>query len=923
MFFYTFIPKLLNMSLTASVAIVFVLLLRLMLKKAPKVISYALWSVVLFRLLCPVSIESSLSLFGLLDTPTVESTTLTSSIEYVPENIVHRSYPAVTLPVPGVSDAINNTLPSGREQLVADPLEAPVAIGAYVWMMGVLCMAAYSVVAYARLRRKLLTASPLRDNIYLADEIASPFVMGLFRPKIYLPSDMEEREQAYIIRHEQRHIRRCDHIIKALAFLALTIHWFNPLVWVAFLCSSRDMEMSCDEAVVKEMGDGILADYTASLLSLATGRRIIAGMPLAFGEGDTKGRIRNLANWRKPAFWVVLLAVVACIALTVGLLTNPAGDDAPDHSEDGYFLVIGADGVESIEVSGANSSGGVVNADGTTFKNGEKVWLEQLQGVTDLRGITITALGADGEIIYAFSVPEGASDAVITELVGTDPWLLAPTSFALTSEDPDGTEGAITPVKWTYSPMMSATWHAAFHFNFDVPNYSHIEASCDNGALWNLHAQGQPREKSMRFEQGEPLCWMPDIGEDITDTAENAEVTFTVYDGGEIVAKGVLDIVRTGTENGQSFYEAQLKDTKILALAQELDSLEATVVMAGNGTIVSYSDVNHNRINERVIVREIAPDMLYELCVVEDGVVIWSTEAGTAHVGWNTIMLYSEDGQDYLVRYQPAMFQGVGGYTCTVFSLDGSKENVKKQWSVEFQLPAEETAEMERFAQEVGILLRGCRVLLSTEQGIVVNQYAMASALPQLYPVRFDPDEIQAAIEGTGNVKELTADALQFPEEPIDFLFASGAGGWGTELTLNPDGSFTGSYSDSDMGSNTPEYPNGTRYVCEFKGQFSDIRQISDYAWSMKLSGLSTEKEKDVTWIEDGIRYVAADPYGVAGGEEFILYAPEAPADELTADCRSWWPDAYLWIRGEQEELNAWGLCNINMGEGFFTTWMS
>ena len=190
MFFYTFIPKLLNMSLTASVAIVLVLLLRLMLKKAPKVISYALWSVVLFRLLCPVSIESSLSLFGLLDTPTVESTTLTSSIEYVPENIVHRSHPDVTLPVPGVSDAINNTLPSGREQLVADPLEAPVAIGAYVWMMGVLCMAVYSIISCVRLRRKLLTVSPLRDNILLADEInrATP------RTQSALLECMEERQ---------------------------------------------------------------------------------------------------------------------------------------------------------------------------------------------------------------------------------------------------------------------------------------------------------------------------------------------------------------------------------------------------------------------------------------------------------------------------------------------------------------------------------------------------------------------------------------------------------------------------------------------------------------------------------------------------------------------------------------------------------
>ena len=429
--FYAFIPKLLNMSLTASVAIVCVLLLRLMLKKAPKVISYALWAVVLFRLLCPVSIESSFSLFGLMDAPTTESTALTTSIEYVPENIVHTEYPAVTLPVPGVSDAINSTLPSGQEQLVADPLEAPTTIATYVWIAGVLVMAAYSVISYRRLRQKLLTASPLRDNIYLADEITSPFVMGLVRPKIYLPSDMEEREQAYIIRHEQHHIRRGDHIAKALAFLALSIHWFNPLVWVAFICSNKDMEMSCDEAVVKKMGAGILADYTASLLSLATGKHIIAGMPLAFGEGDTKGRIRNLANWRKPAFWVVLVAVIACIALAVGLMTNPAEDDTPDPAEDGYFLLIGADGVASIEITGPNTSGGAVNADGSVIKKGEKVWLEQLQGVTDLRGYSITALGKNGEILYALSIPEGATNDEVVNLVGSDGWLLAPTGFEL------------------------------------------------------------------------------------------------------------------------------------------------------------------------------------------------------------------------------------------------------------------------------------------------------------------------------------------------------------------------------------------------------------------------------------------------------------------------------------------------------------
>jgi len=168
-----------------------------------------------------------------------------------------------------------------------------------------------------------VTASPLRDNIYLADEIHSPFVMGLFRPKIYLPSEMEEREQSYIILHEQHHIRRLDHIAKALAFAALCIHWFNPLVWAAFILSGKDMEMSCDEAVVRKLGPEIRGDYSASLLSLATGKHIMAGMPLDFGEGNTKDRIKNLASWKKPALWVVLVAVIACAALAVCLLTNP------------------------------------------------------------------------------------------------------------------------------------------------------------------------------------------------------------------------------------------------------------------------------------------------------------------------------------------------------------------------------------------------------------------------------------------------------------------------------------------------------------------------------------------------------------------------------------------------------------------------
>lgn len=506
----------------------------------------------------------------------------------------------------------------------------------------------------------------------------------------------------------------------------------------------------------------------------------------------------NLAHWKKPAFWVVMVAVIVCGILSIALLTNPAKEDTPDRSEDGDYLLIGEEGV--------------------------------------------TEAAADDEI----------------------------------------EENQPVAAKWTFSPMMSAAWHAAFHFNFEMDNYSHIEATCDNGMLWNPRAQGQPKEKTMRFEQGEPLCWMPMVeGETLSDTAEKAAVTFTVYDGEEIVDRGVLDIVKIGDENGQSFYEVLLRDTAILALWQEEGSLEASIVIAGNGTIVSYSDLNHNRINERIVVREVYADMLYELLVVEDGIVIWSVEAGLPHVGWNTIMHYEEDGKSYLVEYHPTMYQGIGAYQCKMYSLENGKEIIKQEWAVDFELSMEEnfdmepTPEMEQFAREVGILLRNSSVLLSTEQGILVRQFADASSLPQIYPIRFEPDEIWAAIDGTGKTKELTANAVSFPEEPLELIFASEAGAWGSLLILNPDGSFTGDYHDTDMGSNAADYPNGTCYVSMFEGRFTDIWQISDYAWSMKLENLTTEKEPEETWIEDGVRYIASEAYGVVGGKNIFFMHPE------------------------------------------------
>ena len=318
-------PMILNMTITASIMILFVLLARLALKKAPKVFSYALWAVVLFRLLCPVSVTTDFSLLGLLDAPVVENTQHTTAVEYIPFDVVHTPDLEVHLPVPpAINNAVNNALPQEHAALGADPLEGDFAVGSMIWLLGIAGMAIYSAVSYYLLRRKLVGAVLLKDNIYLADGISSPFVMGLIRPKIYLPSSLTDQEQGYIILHEQHHIRRGDHLVKALAFIALCIHWFNPLVWVAFILSSKDMEMSCDEAVVKKLGEDIRADYSASLLSLATGRRIIAGTPLAFGEGDTKSRIKNMLNWKRAKPAVAFLSAVAVLLAVIVCGTNSA-----------------------------------------------------------------------------------------------------------------------------------------------------------------------------------------------------------------------------------------------------------------------------------------------------------------------------------------------------------------------------------------------------------------------------------------------------------------------------------------------------------------------------------------------------------------------------------------------------------------------
>ncbi len=314
--------QILNLSFNASLVILFVLAARLLLKKAPKIFSYALWSVVLFRLLFPFSMES---LFSLLPTKP----------QPIPTNLASMPTPQIDTGIRVIDRAVNPILPALVEQEASvNPMQIWIGVGSLLWVLGIATLLTYSVVSLFRLRRRLRGAVPEKGNVWLAQGLETPFVLGVIHPRIYLPSDLTGEEKRYILLHERTHIKRLDHVVKLLAFLALCLHWFNPLVWAAFFLSGRDMEMSCDESVVKRLGGDVKKSYSSSLLSLATGRKIVGGTPLAFGEGDTKQRIQNILHYKKPAFWAVLAAVVLVAALCLGLMTNPRSDSLALSSEE-------------------------------------------------------------------------------------------------------------------------------------------------------------------------------------------------------------------------------------------------------------------------------------------------------------------------------------------------------------------------------------------------------------------------------------------------------------------------------------------------------------------------------------------------------------------------------------------------------------
>lgn len=320
----TIFSAVLDLQLTACYVILLVLLLRFFLRKQPKIYSYALWSVVLFRLLCPFRFETVLSLI-----PRVQA-----APQIIQDSVIPPQTPVLTAPsaatTPNVFDlptipveAVQNAAPFDWGSLLP-----------HLWLAGVAALLLYSVLGLAKLKRNLRPAQEAESGVYEVQGLETAFVLGLLKPKIYLPCGLSAEEREYILLHERTHLRRGDHLIKLAAFAALCVHWFNPLVWMAFLLSTQDMEMSCDEAVIAKLGSGVKKAYSGSLLSLAAGKRILRATPLAFGEGDTKIRIKNVLNYKKPSFWVTVALAILVAVVGVGLASDPVSKDSDVSAEE-------------------------------------------------------------------------------------------------------------------------------------------------------------------------------------------------------------------------------------------------------------------------------------------------------------------------------------------------------------------------------------------------------------------------------------------------------------------------------------------------------------------------------------------------------------------------------------------------------------
>lgn len=746
--------KLVNLSISASWLILAVLVLRVVLKKAPKWVMPLLWGVVALRLVCLFSIESALSLIP--------------SAETIPSEIVTETREPVLYEQATLDIVTNPTLPSAAEVPVGvSRQQAQVDFNIYsvLWFAGMAALLVHALVSAGKLKRKLATAILLRDNIYESEFVDSPFVFGVVKPNIYLPMHMDEGTAAYVIAHERAHLARRDHWWKVLGYLVLALHWFNPLVWVAYILFCRDIELACDEKVVKGLDGAARADYSQALLSCAAPKRAVAACPLAFGEGNIKTRVKSALHYRKPAFWVAAAAVLAVVIVAVCFLTNPRSErgslvwaqklNAADVAS--IELYVPAEGearqykkLDTEEMAQAveliNSSRGTYIEKPETVYAGLPVWF-----LLTMDDGTVHAVGSvvghyliiDGDTFDAdvenqaewenyvlkgdSASPIDMADRLSYALYGmtTGVYTLGEAVFEdsvwETSYEETFANTKSTPELWLSSALgtdmtgiLYGTVTAARGYSYRFSEWEEIDLTVSNfdwlfrsasGEDWNGTSAAKLRRENAHAWRGTRT------GEDVNATVPMAEIRrqdeLTAMDQWLLLQQkdGSLYLVMGYRSGGLPYSGAH--------------PYRWIVRLNGGATELTRADLNGDGIEEVISYTGTSTQEPYRLRVSnQSGEELWSAELGLAHVGWSSYFLYRDSVKTALLRYEPTIYQGEASYSYELFMLSENGTTTLAENSVSFSVNSDSAdswpVEARKFADEVNRLLDKSELLFST-----------------------------------------------------------------------------------------------------------------------------------------------------------------------------------------------------------------
>ena len=746
--------KLVNLSISASWLILAVLVLRVVLKKAPKWVMPLLWGVVALRLVCLFSIESALSLIP--------------SAETIPSEIVTETREPVLYEQATLDIVTNPTLPSAAEVPVGvSRQQAQVDFNIYsvLWFAGMAALLVHALVSAGKLKRKLATAILLRDNIYESEFVDSPFVFGVVKPNIYLPMHMDEGTAAYVIAHERAHLARRDHWWKVLGYLVLALHWFNPLVWVAYILFCRDIELACDEKVVKGLDGAARADYSQALLSCAAPKRAVAACPLAFGEGNIKTRVKSALHYRKPAFWVAAAAVLAVVIVAVCFLTNPRSErgslvwaqklNAADVAS--IELYVPAEGearqykkLDTEEMAQAveliNSSRGTYIEKPETVYAGLPVWF-----LLTMDDGTVHAVGSvvghyliiDGDTFDAdvenqaewenyvlkgdSASPIDMADRLSYALYGmtTGVYTLGEAVFEdsvwETSYEETFANTKSTPELWLSSALgtdmtgiLYGTVTAARGYSYRFSEWEEIDLTVSNfdwlfrsasGEDWNGTSAAKLRRENAHAWRGTRT------GEDVNATVPMAEIRrqdeLTAMDQWLLLQQkdGSLYLVMGYRSGGLPYSGAH--------------PYRWIVRLNGGATELTRADLNGDGIEEVISYTGTSTQEPYRLRVSnQSGEELWSAELGLAHVGWSSYFLYRDSVKTALLCYEPTMYQGEASYSYELFMLSENGTTTLAENSVSFSVNSDSAdswpVEARKFADEVNRLLDKSELLFST-----------------------------------------------------------------------------------------------------------------------------------------------------------------------------------------------------------------